>query len=59
MTRTKKILATIALMLGITAAVANPAMADNSPPVAPPDNSAPVAPLDNTPPVAPLDSHLP
>ena len=47
MTRTKKILATIALMLGITAAAASPALADNPMPVAPLDNPMPVAPLDN------------
>ncbi|MGP4044148.1 hypothetical protein [Streptomyces sp. 2A115] len=46
MTRTKKVLATIALMLGITAAAASPALADQHAPVAPPDSHAPVAPLD-------------
>ncbi|MBQ0847287.1 hypothetical protein J8N05_03490 [Streptomyces sp. BH-SS-21] len=45
MTRTKKILATIVLMLGITAAAASPALADNGMPVAPPDNGMPVAPV--------------
>ncbi|WP_221352335.1 hypothetical protein [Streptomyces beigongshangae] len=46
MSRIKKVLATTALMLGIAAAAASPAPADNSMPVAPPDNSMPVAPPD-------------
>ncbi|WP_167459143.1 MULTISPECIES: hypothetical protein [Streptomyces] len=48
MTRTKKIVATIALVLGATAAAASPALADNSVPVSPQDTVA-----------APLDSHQP
>ncbi|MFF5158829.1 hypothetical protein ACFY3N_21860 [Streptomyces sp. NPDC000348] len=48
MTRTKKVLATIALVLGITGAVASPALADNHAPVSPQDGV-----------VAPLDSHMP
>ncbi|MFC8387438.1 hypothetical protein [Streptomyces sp. CB02400] len=48
MTRTKKALATIALVLGITGAVASPALADNHAPVSPQDGV--VVPLDtNTP----------
>ncbi|MEV0557992.1 hypothetical protein AB0I27_31605 [Streptomyces sp. NPDC050597] len=47
MTRTKKILATFALVLGIAAAAASPALADNPMPVAPLDNPMPVAPLEN------------
>ncbi|WP_328872079.1 hypothetical protein OHT76_19265 [Streptomyces sp. NBC_00287] len=35
MTRTKKIVATIALVLGATAAAAGPALADNAMPVTP------------------------
>jgi len=35
MTRTKKALATIAVMLGVTAAAASPALADNGMPVVP------------------------
>ncbi|MBV1936205.1 hypothetical protein [Streptomyces sp. BV286] len=42
MTRTKKIFATIALLAGVTAAAASPALADNSMPAPPPDNSMPV-----------------
>jgi hypothetical protein len=49
-TRTKKILATIALMLGIITTAASPALADSHSPVAPPDSHSPVA---------PLDSHIP
>ncbi|BFO22420.1 hypothetical protein SHKM778_88080 [Streptomyces sp. KM77-8] len=48
MTRTKKVLATIALVLGITGAVASPALADSHMPVSPQDTV-----------VAPLDSHMP
>ncbi|MDQ0950521.1 hypothetical protein QFZ24_004444 [Streptomyces phaeochromogenes] len=59
MTRAKKTLATIALMLGVTAAAASPALADNGMPVAPPDNGMPVAPLDNGMPVAPPDNPMP
>jgi len=44
MTRTKKFLAMIALLLGITTATTSPALADNSMPAPPPDNSMPVAP---------------
>ncbi|MGC0376658.1 MULTISPECIES: hypothetical protein [unclassified Streptomyces] len=38
MTRTKKVLATIALVLGITGAAAGPALADNHAPVGPQDS---------------------
>ncbi|MFJ3985219.1 hypothetical protein [Streptomyces fungicidicus] len=48
MTRTKKVLATIALVLGITGAVASPALADNHMPVSPQDGYA-----------VPLDNHMP
>ncbi|MEU9290806.1 hypothetical protein AB0D57_40790 [Streptomyces sp. NPDC048275] len=48
MTRTKKIVATIALVLGATAAAASPALADQHAPVSPQDTV-----------VAPLDSHAP
>ncbi|MEU3996282.1 MULTISPECIES: hypothetical protein [Streptomyces] len=48
MTRMKKVLATIALVLGITGAVASPALADNHAPVSPQDGVA-----------APLDNHAP
>lgn len=48
MPRTKKILATIALVLGATAAVTSPALADSHQPVSPQDSV-----------VAPLDSHQP
>lgn len=48
MTRTKKVLATIALVLGITGAVASPAPADNHAPVSPQDSVA-----------VPLDNHAP
>ncbi|MGW7044949.1 hypothetical protein ACWGDT_19980 [Streptomyces avermitilis] len=42
---TKKIFATIALLLGLTAAVASPAMADNAMPVPPQGTAAaPLAP---------------
>jgi hypothetical protein len=34
-------------MLGIAAAAASPALADNGMPVAPPDNGMPVTPPDN------------
>jgi hypothetical protein len=37
-TRTKKVLATIALVLGITGAAAGPALADNHAPVGPQDS---------------------
>ncbi|MFH8452542.1 hypothetical protein ACH4CD_25275 [Streptomyces fungicidicus] len=48
MTRMKKVLATIALVLGITGAVASPALADNHAPVSPQDGVA-----------VPLDNHAP
>ncbi|MBM4820995.1 MULTISPECIES: hypothetical protein [Streptomyces] len=48
MTRTKKILATIALVLGATAVATSPALADSHSPVSPQDTV-----------VAPLDSHSP
>ncbi|MFF3871431.1 hypothetical protein [Streptomyces sp. NPDC001978] len=48
MTRTKKILATIALVLGATAAATSPALANNAMPVSPQGNV-----------VAPLDNHAP
>lgn len=48
MTRTKKVLATIALVLGITGAVASPALADQHAPVSPQDSV-----------VVPLDQHAP
>ncbi|MER5752392.1 hypothetical protein [Streptomyces sp. NPDC002088] len=51
MSRTKKIVATIALVLGATASAASPALADSHMPVSPQDQSATV--------VTPLDSHMP
>ncbi len=51
MTRTKKILATIALVLGIAAAAASPAL--------PTTSHAGCAPLDNPMPVAPLENPMP
>jgi len=45
MTRTKKIIATIALVLGATAAATSPALADHNMPVSPQDTV--VAPLDH------------
>ncbi|MFF3466707.1 hypothetical protein ACWCQN_08950 [Streptomyces sp. NPDC001984] len=48
MTRTKKILATIALVLGATAAATSPALAENHAGVTPQGNV-----------VAPLDNHAP
>jgi len=45
MTRTKKIIATVALVLGATAAAASPALADSHMPVAP--QNTVVAPLDH------------
>lgn len=48
MTRTKKVLATIALVFGITGAVASPALADTNMPVSPQDGVA-----------VPLDNHAP
>ena len=59
MTRTKKILAMIALILGITTAAASPALADNSMPVPAPDTTTFVAPPDNSMPGPPLDNPLP
>jgi hypothetical protein len=48
MTRTKKIIATIALVLGATTAATSPALADQHTPVSPHDTA-----------VAPLDQHTP
>ncbi|MER7189243.1 hypothetical protein [Streptomyces flaveolus] len=48
MTRAKKPLATVALVLGATAAATSPALADNAMPVPPQDTV-----------VAPLDSPMP
>lgn len=48
MTRTKKIIATVALVLGATAAAASPALADQHSPVSPQGTV-----------VAPLDQHSP
>ncbi|MEV7793141.1 hypothetical protein AB0O68_14270 [Streptomyces sp. NPDC087512] len=45
MTRTKKLLATVALVLGATAAATSPALADSHMPTPPQDTV--VAPLDN------------
>ncbi|MFF8878696.1 hypothetical protein [Streptomyces flaveolus] len=45
MTRAKKLLATVALVLGATAAATGPALADNAMPVPPQDTV--VAPIDN------------
>ncbi|MFF1730774.1 hypothetical protein [Streptomyces sp. NPDC058247] len=50
MTRTKRILVTAAMIVGVAAGAAAPALADNSMPVSPPDSHAPIA---------PLDSHMP
>lgn len=47
MTRAKKILTTIALILTATAAAASPALADNSMPAPAPDDAMLVAPLEN------------
>ncbi|MCZ4508916.1 hypothetical protein O3Q52_12000 [Streptomyces sp. ActVer] len=47
MTRAKKILTTIALILTTAAASASPALADNSMPAPAPDNPMLVAPLEN------------
>ncbi|AYC40529.1 hypothetical protein [Streptomyces griseorubiginosus] len=49
MTRSKKVLATIALVLGTTAAAASPALADNHATVSPQDNHATI--------VTPQDNH--
>ncbi|MGW0869840.1 hypothetical protein ACWD3Z_05035 [Streptomyces sp. NPDC002740] len=48
MTRTAKIVATVALMIGATAAAASPALAENHAPVSPQDTV-----------VAPLENHAP
>ncbi len=45
MSLTRKILATLALIIGVTGAAAGPALADNQMPVSPHDGV--VAPLDN------------
>ncbi|MFG2657583.1 hypothetical protein [Streptomyces sp. NPDC048425] len=47
MTRTKKILVTAAMVVGVAAGAAAPALADNSMPVSPQDNHATIAPQDN------------
>jgi hypothetical protein len=49
MTTAKKIVATVALVLGATAAATSPALADNHASVAPQDNHASI--------VTPLESH--
>ncbi|MEV0177391.1 hypothetical protein AB0I00_40625 [Streptomyces sp. NPDC050803] len=59
MTRAKKIVATVALVIGTTAVAASPALANNSMPVTPLDNSMPVTPLDNSMPVTPLNNSMP
>ncbi|MFH9084433.1 MULTISPECIES: hypothetical protein [unclassified Streptomyces] len=51
MTLTKKVVATVALVLGATAAAASPALADNAMPVSPQDSQVTV--------VTPLDQHAP
>ncbi|MBO1337116.1 hypothetical protein [Streptomyces sp. VRA16 Mangrove soil] len=51
MTRTKKILVTAAMVVGVAAGAAAPAMADNHAPVAPQDSHATV--------VTPQDNHAP
>ncbi|MCX4906415.1 hypothetical protein [Streptomyces sp. NBC_00878] len=48
MTLTKRILATIALILGTAAAAASPALADNSMPTPAPDTSLTVTPSANS-----------
>ncbi|MDR3083589.1 MAG: hypothetical protein LBV60_22175 [Streptomyces sp.] len=57
MTRTKKILVTAAMIAGVAAAAATPAMADSHAPT-PPANGT-VTTLDSHAPVGPLDSHMP
>ncbi|MFE5195621.1 hypothetical protein ACFQ93_18110 [Streptomyces sp. NPDC056601] len=57
MTRTKRILVTAAMVVGVAAGAAAPALADNHQPVSPQDSHATFAPLDNHAPVAPQDSH--
>ncbi|MFI7010066.1 hypothetical protein [Streptomyces sp. NPDC050145] len=59
MTRTKKFLVTAAMIAGVAAGAATPAMADNHAGISPMgDNHTPVAPMgDNHSPIAPLDSH--
>ncbi|MFC9534595.1 MULTISPECIES: hypothetical protein [unclassified Streptomyces] len=57
MTRTKRILVTAAMVVGVAAGAAAPALADNSMPVPPQDSHATFVPLDNHAPVAPQDSH--
>ncbi|MFB7710803.1 hypothetical protein [Streptomyces sp. NPDC056105] len=59
MTRTKRILVTAAMVVGVAAGAAAPALADNHTPVSPLDNHQPVSPLDNHQPVSPLDNHQP
>ncbi|MFE7033068.1 hypothetical protein ACFU9Y_22380 [Streptomyces sp. NPDC057621] len=59
MTRTQKLLTTLTLMLGVTAAAASPALADNSMPAPAPDNPMPVVALDNPMPVTPPDNPMP
>ncbi|MFC9494397.1 hypothetical protein [Streptomyces sp. NPDC056982] len=50
MTRTKRILVTAAVVVGVAAGAAAPALADSHMLVSPPDSHAPVA---------PQDSHMP
>ncbi|MGW6151949.1 hypothetical protein ACWFRM_02280 [Streptomyces sp. NPDC055144] len=59
MTRTKRILVTAAMVVGVAAGAAAPALADSHMPVSPPDSHAPIVPLDSHAPLAPQDSHMP
>ncbi|MFE4250278.1 hypothetical protein ACFRU3_12330 [Streptomyces sp. NPDC056910] len=47
MTRTKRILVTAAMVVGVAAGTAAPALADNSMPVPPQDSHATFVPLDS------------
>ncbi|GAA1246300.1 MULTISPECIES: hypothetical protein [Streptomyces] len=57
MTHTKRILVTAAMVVGVAAGAATPALADQHSPVPPQDSHATFVPLDNHAPVAPQDSH--
>ncbi|MGW2077860.1 hypothetical protein ACWCOW_13135 [Streptomyces sp. NPDC001939] len=59
MTRSKRILVTAAMVVGVAAGAAAPALADSHMPVSPQDSQATFVPQDNHPPVTPQDSHMP
>ncbi|MGW4393222.1 hypothetical protein [Streptomyces sp. NPDC004685] len=59
MTRTKKILVTAAMVVGVAAGAAAPALADSHMPVSPQDSHATFVPLDSHATIAPQDNHQP